>query len=104
MKSFTRLFNLLEGELKIKPVVLSTVAYQHKQRGDSMFEAVGTMNPTPNLFIRRSLNCEGKTKQLASSGWGLGLDGTVNKCELLTIAVTVEEPKMLIGSTKKVSD
>ena len=59
------------------------------------------MKPTPNLFIRRSLNCEGKTKPLVSSGWELGLDGTVNKCELLINAVTVEEPKILIGSTKK---
>lgn len=101
MKSFTRLFNLLQGGLKIKPVVLSTVAYQHMHRGDSLYEAVGTMNPTPNLLIRRSLNCEVKTKRLASSGWGLGLDGMVNKCELLIIAVTVEEPKMLTGSTKK---
>ena len=86
--------------MKIKPIILLVVAYQYKRRGDSGFEAIGTMHSATKhaQSARRGLGCQHQAV------WRLGLDNMVNICKLLINIVTTEKLKMLISFTKRYVD
>ncbi len=88
------------GELKIKPTILLVVAYQYKRRGDSGFEAIGTMYSAVKQarFVKKELDCQHQAV------WRLGLDNMVNVSELLINIVTIVKLKMLISFTKRYVD